>query len=118
MDATLVLVYVGAIVLVWTAVEMILEDQLVHEWREFAWWEILAVAGVVAAVVVWLGVRAQRLATPAELEEKVEEEAAPDVAATDAAAERREPAGDHAATISRNGREPVAERPGARQPAP
>jgi YjbE family integral membrane protein len=112
------LVYVGALVLIWTSVQMILEDKLVHNWREFAWWEILAVSGLVAALIVPLGIRAKRLATPAELEQKIEAEAAPDLALADAAAERREQAGEHAPAISRNGREPVHDRPGARQPAP
>jgi YjbE family integral membrane protein len=112
------LVYLGAIVLVWTAVHMILEDKLIHEWRPFELWEILGISAIVAAVVVWLGVRAQRLATPTEFEEKVDEEAAPDVAVADASAERHDLTGDHPTAPSRNGREPVAERPGARQAAP
>ena len=96
-----ILVYLGAIVLVWTAVHMILEDRLVHDWRAFALWEILAVASVVAAVVVALGVRAQRLATQAGMAATIDEAAA-DVTTADAA-ERREP---------------VADRPAAHQSAP
>jgi YjbE family integral membrane protein len=112
------LVYIGAIVLVWTAVHMILEDKLVHDWRAFALWEVLAISAIVAAVVVAFGVRAQRLATPHELAEKIDEEAAPDVAAADAAAERRDHAEDAAAAGARDGREAVADRSAARQPAP
>jgi YjbE family integral membrane protein len=96
-----VLVYLGAVVLVWTAVHMILEDRLVHDWRAFALWEILAVAGVVAAVVVALGVRAQRRATPSAPAEEIDEAAA-----------------DGAIAGARGGREAVADRSTARQPAP
>jgi YjbE family integral membrane protein len=101
-----VLVYLGAIILVWTAVHMVLEDEFVHDWRAFAWWEILIVAGLAAAVIIFLGIRAQRRATAAALAGPIEDEAAPDLAAT------------HATPLSRNGREPLHDRPGARQPAP
>lgn len=107
------LVYVGAIVLVWTAVHMILEDKLVHDWHAFPLWQALLVAWAVAAAVVAFGVRAQRLASPHEVEERIEEEAAPDVAAADAAAER---AGGDA--ISANGRTPAADRADARRTIP
>jgi YjbE family integral membrane protein len=113
------LVYVGAIVLVWTAVGMIVEDKLVHEWREIAWWQTLLLSGAAAAVVILLGLRTKRLATPPEVAERVEDQAAPDVQAEDAAhraAPRPEPVATGA--ISPNGREPVGDRPGARRPTP
>ena len=111
------LVYVGAIVLVWTAVSMILEDRLVHDWHAFPWWQSLLVAGAVAAVVVALGVRGHGLASPHEVEERIEDLAAPDVAAADAAAQGAEqPVGTE--TASRSGRRPSLDRSDAHRTTP
>ena len=110
------LVYVGAIILVWTAVGMILEDDLVHEWREFAWWETLLITGVVGAGIVLLGVRTQRGASPPEVSpaEGIEDPATPDVAADPVAehAQRAERLAEPVAAGHRpgNGREPAIER--------
>ncbi len=51
------LVYVGALILVWTAVEMVLEDHLIHEVYAVQMWQILAVAVIAALTVVGLAQR-------------------------------------------------------------
>jgi YjbE family integral membrane protein len=57
-----VLVYVGALVLIWTAVTMIFEDDLVHDRFEAEWWHILLATAVASAIIIPIGVRAQRRA--------------------------------------------------------
>lgn len=109
-----ILVYLGAVVLVWAAGRMIVEDDIVHDLYAFAWWETLLVSGAVAAVVVVLGVRAQRLASPHEVAARIEDLAAPDVAAADAAAERADGSLGVGA-LSANGRTPAPDRADARR---
>lgn len=58
-----ILVYVGVIVLVITAVGMILEDEIVHDLHAFATWETALITVVVSAIIVFLGWRAQRQAS-------------------------------------------------------
>ncbi len=56
-----ILVYVGAAILIWTAVEMLLEDPIVHDnIREFETIEVLAIAAGVTGLMIAAGVRAQR----------------------------------------------------------
>lgn len=55
-----ILVYVGAIVLIVTAVEMVASDRLIAAFYHAGRWEVLAVSGVVAAVIIALAVRGQR----------------------------------------------------------
>ncbi|MER3436808.1 MAG: tellurium resistance protein TerC [Chloroflexota bacterium] len=54
------LVYVGALILVWTAVEMAMKDRLIHEQYAVRAWQILAVALVAALVIVFLAQRHSR----------------------------------------------------------
>lgn len=57
-----VLVYVGATILIWTAVEMLLEDPIIHDnVREFHFLEALGISAVVAAIMIFAGLRAQRM---------------------------------------------------------
>lgn len=51
------LVYAGALILVWTAVEMALKDHLIHEVYAVQMWQILAVALIAALIVVGLAQR-------------------------------------------------------------
>ncbi len=57
-----ILVYVGATILIWTAVEMLLEDPIVHDnIRDFGSLEALGISAVVAAIMIGAGLRSQRL---------------------------------------------------------
>lgn len=57
-----VLVFVGAAILVWTAVEMLLEDPIIHDnIYEFHFLEALGISVVVAAIMIAAGLRAQRV---------------------------------------------------------
>jgi len=57
-----ILVYVGAAILIWTAVEMLLEDPIIHDnIREFHTLEALGIAAIVAVLMIAAGIRAQRL---------------------------------------------------------
>lgn len=57
-----ILVYVGATILIWTAVEMLLEDPIVHDnIRAFSALEALGISTIVAAVMVGAALRSQRL---------------------------------------------------------
>lgn len=59
-----ILVYVGAAILIWTAVEMLLEDPIIHDnIREFTTIETLAISAIAAIAIIAAGVRAQRLAS-------------------------------------------------------
>ncbi len=60
-----VLVYAGAVILIYTAVEMFLEDDVVHRFYEAGAIEGIAIAAGVSALVVALGRRAQRTSTSA-----------------------------------------------------
>jgi predicted tellurium resistance membrane protein TerC len=51
------LVYAGALILVWTAVEMALKDHLIHKVYAVQMWQILAVALIAALIVVGLAQR-------------------------------------------------------------
>ncbi len=56
-----ILVYVGAAILVWTAVEMLLEDPIIHDnIRAFNSIEVLAISTVVTAIMFAAALRAQR----------------------------------------------------------
>ena len=56
------LVFVGAAILVWTAVEMLLEDPIIHDnIYEFHFLEALGIAAVVAAIMIAAGLRSQRM---------------------------------------------------------
>lgn len=57
-----VLVYVGALVLIWTAVTMIFEDDLIHDRFHVEWWHILVATVVASAIIIPIGLRAQRRA--------------------------------------------------------
>lgn len=57
-----ILVYVGAIVLIWTAVSMILEDDLIHDRYSVAWWHEALVTVVAAVVIIGVGQLVQRRA--------------------------------------------------------
>jgi YjbE family integral membrane protein len=55
-----ILVYVGALVLIWTAVQMIFEDDVIHDRVAATWWQIVLIAGLVSVVTIWLGRRSRR----------------------------------------------------------
>lgn len=55
-----VMIYVGAAVLILTAVEMVLEDDLIHNVYAAGQLELWSITAVLTAVVVALGMRAQR----------------------------------------------------------
>ena len=55
-----ILVYVGAVVLIITAVGMILEDDLVHDIHAASVLDTALVSAVVSAVIILFGLRAQR----------------------------------------------------------
>src|SRR3712207_2984417 len=57
-----ILVYVGAVVLVITAVEMIVEDQLVTEFYHVNRWELALIAAIASGAVLALGWMATRAA--------------------------------------------------------
>jgi len=59
------LVYVGAVILVYTAVEMFFEDQVIRAFHHAGRIEAVLVAAALSAGVIAFGVRAQRAATPA-----------------------------------------------------
>ncbi|MGH2562148.1 MAG: TerC family protein [Thermomicrobiales bacterium] len=61
-----ILVYVGAIVLIWTAITMIFEDDLIHDRYHAAWWHILLISAVASAVIIGVGLVVQRRRTPIE----------------------------------------------------
>lgn len=57
-----ILVFVGATILIWTAVRMLLEDPIVHDnLHAFTTVEALSISGVVAAIMIAVGLRAQRI---------------------------------------------------------
>jgi YjbE family integral membrane protein len=58
-----ILVYVGALLLVWAAIRMAAEDQIVHDIHAFHSAEVLAITGVASLVVILLGWRATRIAS-------------------------------------------------------
>lgn len=65
-----ILVYVGATILIWTAVEMLLEDPIVHDnIRAFSTIEVLLIATTVAAIMIAAGLRTQRLLAAAAARE-------------------------------------------------
>jgi YjbE family integral membrane protein len=55
-----ILVYVGAVVLIITAVGMILEDDLIHEFYAASALETALVSAIVSAFIILFGLRAQR----------------------------------------------------------
>jgi YjbE family integral membrane protein len=57
-----ILVYVGAAILIWTAVEMLLEDPIIHDnIREFRTLEAIGIAAIVTVLMIAAGIRAQRM---------------------------------------------------------
>jgi YjbE family integral membrane protein len=57
-----ILVYVGAAILIWTAVGMLLEDPIIHDnIREFRTLEAIGIAAIVAVLMIAAGIRAQRM---------------------------------------------------------
>ncbi|MGH2532963.1 MAG: TerC family protein [Thermomicrobiales bacterium] len=80
-----ILVYVGAFVLIWTAVAMILHDRLVGDRFHVTWWHEALATLVASAVIIGIGLVVQRRNTSSE-----------------------------AAAVARNERERVASRPWSR----
>ncbi len=73
------LVYAGALILVWTAVEMVMKDRLIHEQYAARTWQVLAVALAAALLIVFLAQRRSHgmLAEhPVSIREPASEEAA------------------------------------------
>lgn len=60
-----ILVYAGAVILIYTAVQMFLEDRFVHRAYGASRVELLAIATLVAVMVIGFGLRAQRVAASA-----------------------------------------------------
>jgi predicted tellurium resistance membrane protein TerC len=59
-----ILVYVGALVLILTAVEMFFRDAIVHGFYPASTAEVVLVSAVLGAIIIALGVRAQRAVSP------------------------------------------------------
>jgi YjbE family integral membrane protein len=59
-----ILVYVGAVLLVWAAVRMIAEDDIVHDRIKFDAVTVLAITAVLSVVIILLGRRSARRMTP------------------------------------------------------
>lgn len=57
-----VLLYVGAVILIYTAVEMFSEDAIIHDLIETTWLYRLVASGVLSLVLIGLAIRAQRSA--------------------------------------------------------
>jgi YjbE family integral membrane protein len=55
-----ILVYLGAVILIWTSVHMILDDELIHEVYEATFWQTAAVSAVAAVAIILLARRAGR----------------------------------------------------------
>ena len=62
-----ILVYVGAIVLIQTAVSMVAEDDIVHDRIELPWFALLAITVVVSAVAIVLARRGRHASGSDEL---------------------------------------------------
>jgi YjbE family integral membrane protein len=58
-----ILVYVGAVLLVWAAIRMATEDEIVHDIYAFTTAAVLAMTGVASLIIILLGWRASRIAS-------------------------------------------------------
>jgi YjbE family integral membrane protein len=60
-----ILVYVGAFVLIWTAVSMILEDDLIHDRFHIEWWHEALLTVIASVLIIGAGLWSQRRAATA-----------------------------------------------------